>query len=777
VGLTNNVVHDGNGGAYVVRTLNGIASARHIDSLGNPTWPGFVDVHDAQPPYPYSPIGLDVCPDGDGGFILVHGCEDLFAQRVNAAGNLLWGPNGVHVAADPGIGGGPHPVSIYLDGTGGALIGWDAYWLLPGGVTQCRQMMGARVDAFGTLLWTEDLWHCDWRQPVGEPAYVLDYPHDAVVVGDGSGGGIFAWIVQDESSGDDELVMARGIAAGGGPPTPRLSLMMPDAAQSGQTGTYLILGDYLDLTLGYELIHEEGLAAFTLVPDQMHSYQLLEGLTTLSGLPDGAYHLVVEMAGTPEDTLRFAAGIGPPPTCGDDLGLVETEREVNLEGSQRQSAIDVDGRTHLAWVEHDATSDVYGLHYARRVADEWQPLHVLLQDRRVLRHVTLAADVDGRVHVAVVREFAPDDHRIEYFRLSYAGEPEYTDQHSPGGALFYPVLVTNGAGEAHVVFERDTGTRQLAHAYYEEGGSVSTDIITSGGSPRRPDMAAVGEGLMLTYVRDSLIPGIQQIDFQEYVPVEGWMEPRLLSFGVQMSSPSVAWDGAGRTLFAWIIDNEAVNGIPSLVHTRFLEGETFGDVRARPGAPQHLAVSVASAGPGRFSMLTMESEGGPDMGVWLRNGDGRCFFPRVRVNTHTDVATPLLAAHSGGEKFMVHWRDYLGGVTPVYGILCGGTATAIGGDGPSLVLSSDLRCTPNPFNPSTVLSFDLWREGQTKLLVYDARGRIVRTLLNELLSAGEHDVPWNGRDDRGIELGSGVYFGRLIRPGGESSIVKVTLLK
>jgi hypothetical protein len=606
---------------------------------------------------------------------------------------------------------------------------------------------------------------------------VVDYPHGVQVVADGSGGGIFGWIIQDESSGDDELVMAHGVAADGGPPAPTLSLLLPDAAQSGQTGTYLIFGDYLDLSLDYELIHESGSASHALVPNQMHSYQLLEGLTTLSGLPTGAYHLVVEMDGVPQDTLSFAAGIGPPPTCGEDLGLVETERDVNLEGSQRQSAIDVDGRTHLAWVEHDVITGVYGLMYARRTADEWGAPRVLLQDRRVMRHATLDVDGDGRAHLAVVREFAIDNHRIEYLRLSYGGEVDFTQQTSPGGALYYPVLVTSEAGEAHVVFERDPGTKQLAHTHYEEGGTVATDIITSGGYPRRPDMAAVGNGLILVYVRDSVIPGVQQIEFQEYVPIQLWQEPHLLSFGLEMSSPSVAWDGAGRMLFAWIIDNELVNGIPPLVHTRYLEGDVLSDARARPGATQHHAVSVGSAGPGRFFMLTLESEGGPNMQVWLRDGDGRCFFPKAQINAHADVANPLLATYSGGDAFLVHWRDYIGGVQPVHGTFCAGTVTAIRGDEPSFLLSHELECKPNPFNPSTVFSFNLWKEGTTKLLIYDARGRIVRTLLDQTLATGQHDVPWNGTDDRDVELSSGVYFGRLIRPGGESSIVKVTLLK
>ena len=264
----------------------------------------------------------------------------------------------------------------------------------------------------------------DYSTPQGQPPEVHDYPHSIHALGDGSGGGIFAWTIHDESSSDDERVLAQGIAADGGEPTPRLSLMMPDAAQSGDTGSYVIFGDYLDLTLGYELVREGGSTIFVLVPDQMHSYQLVEGLTTLSGLQNGPYHLVVKQDGVIADTLEFAAGIGPLPDCGLEETVVESDLDVDLQGSKRQSAIDADGRTHLAWVEYEPASGDYALLYARREPEAWGPRFPLLVHRDPLRHVTVAADATGRAHVAVIREVAAADDRLEYFPI----EPGWRDR-------------------------------------------------------------------------------------------------------------------------------------------------------------------------------------------------------------------------------------------------------------------------------------------------------------------------------------------------------------
>ena len=84
---------------------------------------------------------------------------------------------------------------------------------------------------------------------------------------------------------------------------------------------------------------------------------------------------------------------------------------------------------------------------------------------------------------------------------------------------------------------------------------------------------------------------------------------------------------------------------------------------------------------------------------------------------------------------------------------------------------------PNPFNPSTTLSFDLPEAGEVRLAVYDVTGRTVESLVNSHLSLGYHEVVWNAEG-----MTSGVYFMRLDWvPAAESrhhsQVRKVLLLK
>ncbi len=68
---------------------------------------------------------------------------------------------------------------------------------------------------------------------------------------------------------------------------------------------------------------------------------------------------------------------------------------------------------------------------------------------------------------------------------------------------------------------------------------------------------------------------------------------------------------------------------------------------------------------------------------------------------------------------------------------------------------------PNPFNPATTIYYDLSETAQVTLIVYDALGRRVRTLASGTLPAGRHTAQWDGRNDAGAPVGSGVYLYRI----------------
>ena len=83
---------------------------------------------------------------------------------------------------------------------------------------------------------------------------------------------------------------------------------------------------------------------------------------------------------------------------------------------------------------------------------------------------------------------------------------------------------------------------------------------------------------------------------------------------------------------------------------------------------------------------------------------------------------------------------------------------------------------PNPFNPSTTILYDLPRAEKVEVAVFDLLGKKIFTLKNQHQQAGQHRVRWDGRDEKGLPVPSGVYVYRL-RAGGQVQTRKMILLQ
>ncbi len=105
-----------------------------------------------------------------------------------------------------------------------------------------------------------------------------------------------------------------------------------------------------------------------------------------------------------------------------------------------------------------------------------------------------------------------------------------------------------------------------------------------------------------------------------------------------------------------------------------------------------------------------------------------------------------------------------------------GPPTAVGDDRPRPARVAIGPNVPNPFNPSTRIPFVLARAGRVELTVYDVHGARVRRLVSGPRPAGRHEVTWDGRDDSGRPVASGVYIARL-RSGPATAARRMVLLK
>ena len=100
-------------------------------------------------------------------------------------------------------------------------------------------------------------------------------------------------------------------------------------------------------------------------------------------------------------------------------------------------------------------------------------------------------------------------------------------------------------------------------------------------------------------------------------------------------------------------------------------------------------------------------------------------------------------------------------------------------DPPTPGIKTGLRGTyPNPFNPVTNIEFSMANDGPVTIAIYDVSGRRIRTLISgKKYEAGHHTIRWDGIDDQGRTVSSGVYFCRFIGTESSTSSAKMILLR
>ncbi len=83
---------------------------------------------------------------------------------------------------------------------------------------------------------------------------------------------------------------------------------------------------------------------------------------------------------------------------------------------------------------------------------------------------------------------------------------------------------------------------------------------------------------------------------------------------------------------------------------------------------------------------------------------------------------------------------------------------------------------PNPFNPAAHISFAIPGECEVVLIVYNSIGQIVRTLINQKMPAGHHTIAWDGMDNNGQDVQSGIYFCQM-RAGEFQQVIKMVRIR
>jgi hypothetical protein len=85
--------------------------------------------------------------------------------------------------------------------------------------------------------------------------------------------------------------------------------------------------------------------------------------------------------------------------------------------------------------------------------------------------------------------------------------------------------------------------------------------------------------------------------------------------------------------------------------------------------------------------------------------------------------------------------------------------------------------SPNPFNPVTQIKYATSKAGHVTLRIYNVQGALIKTLADKNVEAGSHEVSWDGRNQSGQSVASGVYYAKVFSDGGSSDVMKMVMAK
>ncbi|RKZ12746.1 hypothetical protein DRQ53_11735 [bacterium] len=187
------------------------------------------------------------------------------------------------------------------------------------------------------------------------------------------------------------------------------------------------------------------------------------------------------------------------------------------------------------------------------------------------------------------------------------------------------------------------------------------------------------------------------------------------------------------------------SSIPSLLKDKFIFGDIvngrifYSDIAEMLSANDGSASTIAVA-----YELTLLRDGTPTTLVdEINDALGGASVYRTDLRFSADVS---------GRLFVTTKQDgFIRELVPV----------PTGATGAPAARQARVRVEPNPFNPRTVIRFDVMTAGRVRLDIYDVRGQHIRGLVNEVRAAGEQRVMWDGTDDGGLASASGVYLYRL----------------
>lgn len=224
--------------------------------------------------------------------------------------------------------------------------------------------------------------------------------------------------------------------------------------------------------------------------------------------------------------------------------------------------------------------------------------------------------------------------------------------------------------------------------------------------------------------------------------------------------PAIAYDAWGNWCpqrFTFDVLNTTAGGIGNRVYNDYDNGGVNTNYA-------QVVKTVTGVGTGNYRSVL---DGIAYNHLSERDGIDECVGDSAHIVTavYNEITSALNWIYTGG-----------GGIPNLCSDICNPTSVDDDATSGNPMVTALYQNSPNPFNPRTAIKFSLGQTGQVELMIFDVNGRKVKTLVNGNRNQGVHTEVWDGTDDAGHKVGSGVYWSQLKTTGYESN-KKMVILK
>lgn len=526
-------------------------------------------------------------------------------------------------------------------------------------------------------------------------------------------------------------------------------------------------------------------------------------------IPDGSDGVIAAWSDERHDNRIYAQRVDPEGTIQWSESGIQVSRTISYNPFL---APDGAGGALIVWRDYKDTPGDYNDLYAQRISRHgellWAARGVPISTAPAgPEHYRIIPDGEGGAIIAWQSLYSesfggPYIHHIYAQRINAAGIVQWKENgilvcHSEG-QKHQPDLHPDGAGGAYIVWREKRDCKELEcsdiYAQRIDGngsllwGDNGAAVCTASERQAYTRITGDGEGGVIVSWMDDRHGWLSGI-YAQRIGKDGstlWTRdgvPVCESNDDNRRYPEIASDGAGGAIVVWE-DMRGCNICTGIFAQRI-------DADGNPSWKEDCLPVSRPQTSANYPDIIPDSEGGAIVTWWEQDEDGQDVFAQ-RIDHNGNLMWgkrgisitgqpgegyyPRITEDGSGGAYIA-WHDVRGSSCDIY-------MTRVGPDGnppPQIIIPddqpiSDTGVYPNPFNPSTEISYTIERPGRATVEIYDCAGRLVRRLVDSHHEAGPHRISWDGMSDGGDQAPSGVYFCR-IRSTSRELTLKMTLVR